>query len=147
MGWIKKSVPVPAHWCEPPLRGTGNWRDGHEIAEPDGGVPGDLWQCDECGMVWEITSVDRDGYSGQRRWRKAAWFTQRRYRKLQRRPNGWMPPRTGGYTPTRRGEIDPVDDRPFPEGKFPPKGGGGVSRPHVILRTTAEAGADTSTED
>lgn len=140
MGWIRKTQPEPEHTCEPPVQNTGEYRAGLEIMVPDGGVAGDLWQCDSCGMVWEITSSDRDGYSGALRWRKAAWFTQRRYRK---RWEGEALTQAifGGQSPRRRGVIDPVDDKPFPEGHFsrkPPPGGGGIERPHVILRSASE---------
>lgn len=132
MGWIRKTQPEPEHTCDPPVQEA---RQGFVSLVPDGGVSGDLWQCDSCGMVWEITSSDRDGYTGALRWRKAAWFTQRRYRK-RRKPEGWLPPRTGGYVPGERGQVYATDRRPVI--RKPPPGGGGIERPHVILRSESE---------
>lgn len=135
MGWIRKTQPEPEHTCDAPLRNTNRFRAGLEIMVPDGGFSGDLWQCDSCGMVWEITSSDRDGYTGALRWRKAAWFTQRRYRK---RWEGEALTQAifGGQSPRQRGQVYATDRRPVI--RKPPPGGGGIERPNVILRSESE---------
>lgn len=73
MTWIRRApIPPPPHKCELP-RQAGFMGI---ITKPDG-QHGDLWRCDDCGLLWTI----RDAFNTNGpEWRRAGWLARWRYR-------------------------------------------------------------------
>ncbi len=136
MVWIKRNKPPEAHRCDLPLTAP---RVAVAEAVADG-QPGDLWGCDHCGQVWEVTV--------HRRWVKASKRAQRKYHprytcgcRIGRPQRGICRDRPAGR---RHGNLPPTAT------PVPPRGGGGVARKYPSLkptRTTSEIANDMSTEE
>lgn len=74
MGWIRRTEPKPEHPCEPPAQPL---NDDPRMAwfTTAAGAYGDLWRCDECGVLW------RRLWSS---WHRAGWWHRWRYHR-----QGW----------------------------------------------------------
>jgi hypothetical protein len=47
---------------------------------------GSLWECGECGRLWEVRFESFPSWPGQgKHWRRASWWTRRRLRKERER--------------------------------------------------------------
>lgn len=77
MTWVRRAAPVDKHECTPPISEE-PWFWLRAV-----GQHGDLWRCDDCGLLWVV----RDAFNTNGpEWRQAGWWTRRRYRHA-----GWGP--------------------------------------------------------
>jgi hypothetical protein len=80
MGWVLRQADrVEPHRCKPPRIS----QDSEFWSSPDGQV-GDVWECDDCGDLWEIVQqryrVDWQLSGGL----FGLWLLRRRIRKAMR---------------------------------------------------------------
>lgn len=92
MTWLKRAGRRPVCACTPPMLRAPIMPHHITVPRPrPDGLYGDLWQCDNCGVVWKIGVTTVAGRWPNVRldiaWIKANPFTQWRHRNRTRTPD------------------------------------------------------------